>query len=112
MNHSTHPGILDAKDAPIQFIEDTHLPVMACPKCGYEYTHIDTAAVIATSGQRAIVTANGEDEGSSVKVQMTGRGQARSSRRHDVRLIVNCEAGCLSSIIFIQHKGTTFVEIV
>lgn len=112
MSNLTRPGILHAEDAPIQFVEDTYLPVMVCPKCGFEYTHINVAVVIAASGQRAIVTANGEDEGSSVKVEMAGKGQSSSSRRHDIRLIVHCEAGCVSSIIFTQHKGTTFVEIV
>jgi hypothetical protein len=103
---------MNADDAPIQFLSDSYMPVMVCPKCGFECTHVDTAVVVAASRRSVIVTAQGEDESATVNVEFAADRASMSSRRHDIRLVVHCEAGCISTVAFIQHKGTTYVEIV
>lgn len=112
MSNPTRAQNLDAGQAPIQFLPSNYLPVLACPKCGFDATHIDTTVVVTASRRRVIVTAQGEDERSSINVEIASDADSRSSRRHHIALVVHCENGCVSTLTFIQHKGTTYVETV
>lgn len=112
MTDSTRPRIIDAGQAPIKFLANSYLPSLSCPMCGYDATHVDTVTVVTASRRRVIVSAHGEDERSSINVEVAFDADSLSSRRHHIALVVHCENGCVSSINFIQHKGTTYVEIV
>jgi hypothetical protein len=85
-------------------------PALLCPFCGDEWTHVDTVTVATASGRSVTVTASGEDSLSTFRVEPGA--EKSSGRRHDVRLLVNCEMGCPPTwIVLQQHKGRTFVEL-
>jgi hypothetical protein len=98
---------------PLQYSEDFD-ESLACPVCGFGYTHIDSVSVAARREDAApthisVDALSGyvrKDDGMDVPVgPMVGEG-----RRHRVVLLGSCENGCRFAVVFTQHKGATFVE--
>jgi hypothetical protein len=88
---------------------------LACPICGFGYVHIN----------QVMVAARREDERpTSILVDAVTGYVARGShtavpagptvgegRRHRIALLGSCEEGHEFAIVFTQHKGNTFVEV-
>ena len=86
---------------------------LVCPKCGYQDTHIDDVQVHAASGEGVTVSATGEDDGSNLYIRpVASAPKWGNHRRHAITLIGTCEAGCSFSYQFVQHKGSTYIELV
>lgn len=94
--------------------DDTGEAILVCQKCGGWCTHADAALI----GMRD--SAHGEDgDGSYVLVDNLGRIEVRSAtdkelsgRRHSISLLIWCEeCGARTEIRFVQHKGSTYVEV-
>lgn len=87
-------------------------PLMLCPGCGFECTHLDRVEITTGAGQRITLVADGEDERTHVDVryQLDKSVGFPEQRRHTITLVGTCE-GCDTrySFIFRQHKGGTFV---
>ena len=92
---------------------------LPCPQCGETYTHLDS--VIYHDRLPS-------EDGVPVAVLMTGVSVVyepdrvlswdesvatppiKSSRRHDIAILINGECGHRTWLYFIQHKGETYVE--
>jgi hypothetical protein len=85
--------------------------LLKCPNCG-EATgiHIDTVLAENASGQKVTVTADGEDNGATLDVSVTG-GNPKDGRRHRFTLVGWCEH-CPDEfqLSFQQHKGATLFK--
>lgn len=94
----------------LQFEDDK----MCCPVCGHQNTHIDRVGVYArtedANGEPITVDAVTGYVGRSKRIP---RGAAvGDGRRHRIALIGTCEGGCEFALVFTQHKGETFFEVV
>lgn len=83
---------------------------LACPTCGGSHMHHDSVEVFdcgedATHGLHVLV----KDE--TVKVDGDLKGNP-SSRRHGLRIAVDCECGQSYDLIIKQHKGQTYLDLV
>lgn len=88
---------------------------LACPVCGFGCTHIDRVAVAARKedDQATPITVDAitgyVTKGGMNTVPagaMVGEG-----RRHRIALLGACESGHQFAIVFTQHKGATYVEV-
>ncbi|MFJ8910620.1 hypothetical protein [Amycolatopsis sp. NPDC102389] len=89
---------------------------LLCPTCDFAATHVDVVRVAARAEDREFneifvdgVTgrvATHEDSSAPVGPRM-GTG-----RRHRIAVTGHCESGHGFAIVFTQHKGETFVEVV
>ena len=89
---------------------------LLCPVCDHNATHIDVVQVAARREDRDFneITVN------AVTGQVMTHGDSpapvgdavRQGRRHRITLLGWCEEGHGFAIVFTQHKGTTFVEVV
>lgn len=86
--------------------------ILRCPNCG-EGTglHIDGVVAENASGQRATVTAKGEDNSATLDVSVTG-GNTKDGRRHRFTLVGWCEhcGPGEFQLSFQQHKGATLFK--
>lgn len=86
---------------------------MECPLCGETYTHLNKVQVASAGGDSVTVEASGEDESAEVSVVRTKDQNPfgwQNFRRHGIALTIECEDGHTTEIVFIQHKGNTFVQ--
>lgn len=82
---------------------------LRCPRCGFDYTHINSVTVGSSSGQKVTLHAGGEDEHGNVTVEH-GTGSF-GTRRHTIILHGSCENGCEFEFELLQHKGATYVGV-
>lgn len=87
---------------------------MCCPVCGHQNTHIDRVGVCARQedqkGEPITVDAITGFVGRTGRIPQGPIGG--KGRRHRIALIGTCEGGCEFALVFTQHKGETFFEIV
>jgi hypothetical protein len=89
--------------------------LLLCPECGHDATHVEHVRVAARREDRDVneitvdavtgrVTTHGETP--------APMGELREGRRHRIAVTGHCEEGHCFAIVFTQHKGGTFVEVV
>jgi hypothetical protein len=92
--------------APLQF---DHQAALLCPFCNFEYVHINTVN-IGARGEDGPPYRISVDAVAGAEREDPEFGEALSSRRHWVELIVECENCASGSIVFAQHTGQTLVS--
>jgi hypothetical protein len=99
----------------LQF-DDQDSSWMLCPVCDHNATHVDVVHVAARQEDRDFdeITVNaltGQVVTHSDESAPFG-DRVKEGRRHRIALRGWCEEGHDFAIVFTQHKGTTFVEVV
>jgi hypothetical protein len=96
--------------------EDRDDRLLLCPVCGFNATHVDEVRIAARREDRdfnlvtvdAVTGRVATHEQSPVPV-----GEAvAAGRRHRIAVMGRCEEGHDFAIVFTQHKGSTFLEVV
>jgi hypothetical protein len=97
-------------------IRTDHQQLLLCPVCGFDATHVDFAYVAARREDRDVneITVN------AVTGQVRTHGESPApagslegeGRRHRIALAGHCEEGHNFALVFTQHKGGTYVEVV
>jgi hypothetical protein len=87
---------------------------LLCPRCGFEYTHVDLVTVAArqTEDEQEIFFQMDSRGGVSEYVEAPVGRRVGDGRRHRFVLHGTCENGCRFALVFTQHKGITLVEAV
>lgn len=88
-------------------------PDFECPVCGHPMVHIDRVDFFGSEPGRVVtVTAPEEDSDKFPEVRWArpNVGEQPSTRRHAIRLWIDCEEGHLLSLTLNQHKGATLVD--
>lgn len=88
---------------------------LLCPKCGFEYTHVDLVHIGAREEDQPVnnITVDAVT-GQTITQNQTPAPvgpDAGDGRRHRIALVGQCENGCDFALVFTQHKGSTFVEV-
>lgn len=87
---------------------------MCCPVCGHLNTHVDSVGIHAREedrpGEHITVDAVTGYVGRAKRIPKGPIGGV--GRRHRIALIGTCEGGCEFALVFTQHKGETYFEIV
>ncbi len=91
-------------------------PALACPVCGFECTHIDHVVVAARREDGPIVPifvdGGTGDVHHNTRPEDVPAGPMGDGRRHRIALLGRCEQEHEFAIVFTQHKGYTFVDVV
>jgi hypothetical protein len=96
----------DPAPAPLRF---DHQPALLCPFCNFEYVHINVVNVGARGEDGPPYRISVDAVAGNVNEEPEF-GEALSSRRHWVELVVDCESCSGGSIVLAQHKGQTLVS--
>lgn len=84
---------------------------LACPACGFAYTHIDRVRAGVRREDRAVTAV----ELDLVEGQFSfapNTGTQHSSRRHWLEVVINCEGCPGGTLVLGQHKGVTEAQFV
>ena len=88
--------------------------VLACPKCGYDYTHIDRVTVHsrredASEADTNVTVAEVYDEVPESDTLPRKVPDNPSARRSGIVIDGQCEDGCRFQLTIAQHKGQTLI---
>lgn len=90
--------------------------LLLCPQCGFDATHVDVVHMSARPREDGDFNEIRVTSAGQVSTQLGEAGPAGSQvgvgRRHRISLLGECEDGHTFAIVFTQHKGGTFVEVV
>jgi hypothetical protein len=85
---------------------------LACPSCGWAYTHIDKIRAGVRREDRLVTAVELDMEEGQFDFAPFEGDETPSSRRHWLEVVIDCENCPGGTLILAQHKGVTRTQYV
>lgn len=85
---------------------------LACPSCGWAYTHIDKIRAGVRREDRDVTAVELDMEEGRFTFEPYKGGETPSSRRHWLEIVIDCENCAGGTLVLAQHKGVTQTQFI